>query len=102
MLAIDSVMVDRVHDGFPALEFDLPAGARAAIVVGGHLSKDSVAQAERRIAEALKVKPVQQFLIYRGAGDDDFRAPRADAFDLAAFRDWQARQALGKALHFRG
>ena len=65
VFAIDVVMVDRLHDRFPSLGFDLPPGARAAVVVRRHLSKNPVAQAERRIAEALQLEPLQQFVIHR-------------------------------------
>src|ERR1700749_4218791 len=95
MLAIAAVMVDRGHDGFPALEFDLPAGASAAIVVGRHLRQNAVAQAERRVAETFQTKAIEKFLINRGAGDDDLGAARSDAFDFSAFGDRLAGQAFG-------
>src|SRR6266567_3661322 len=102
MLPVDLVMVDSLHDRLPSFGLDLPSGAGAAIVVGRHLGENSIAQSQRRIAEALEMESLQQFLIDGRAGNDNLRAARADAFDLAALRYWQARQSLRYSSHFRG
>ena len=64
-----------------------------------HLRQQAVAQAQRRIAKALEMAAIQQFVIDDRAGDNDFRAPRTDAFNLPPFVHWQARQLLGESRH---
>src|SRR5580692_11767434 len=46
------------------------------------------------------MEAIEQFVIDHGAGDDDFRAPQADAFNLSPFVYRQASQALGEPRHF--
>src|SRR5436309_5422846 len=99
MLAVDAVMVHSRHDRFPSFGFDLPARTRAAIVVGSHLGEDAIAESEGRIAETFQVKALQQFVIDRGAGNHNFRAPGTNAFDLSALRHWQASQSFRDLSH---
>jgi len=101
MLHIHVVMGDGPSNRLPAFRFNLFAGARAAVVFGGHLRQQSVAQAESRVAKALETAAIEQFVIDDGAGDDDFRAPRTDAFNLAALVQRQAGQLLGEPRHLR-
>ena len=87
MLAVDVVVFHRLHDRFPSFGFDLLARAGAAVIIGGHLREDAIAQAERRIAEPFEVEAVQQFVVDSGPSDNNFCAARADALDFAAFGD---------------
>src|ERR1039458_4527804 len=47
------------------------------------------------------MEAVQQFVIDHGSGNDDFRAPQADAFNLAPLVHRQASQALSESRYLR-
>jgi creatinine amidohydrolase/Fe(II)-dependent formamide hydrolase-like protein len=100
VFAVDVIVIDCFQDRFPAFRFDLPAGARAAIVVGCHLREDAVAQAERRIAKTFEMQAVQQFLKNGRTGNNDLSSPRPDAFDLAPLLHRQASESFGDPAHF--
>src|SRR3974390_1586153 len=88
MLAVDAIVVDRFHNRFPSFRFDLPTGARGAVVISRHLRENAIAQAERGIAKTAKVEAVKQFVIDRGARNNDFGAAWSDALNLAPFCHW--------------
>src|SRR5262249_24345671 len=99
MFFVDAIMFDSFEDRFPAFRLDLPSGTGGAVIVGRHLRQNSIAQTKWRIAKPLEPKAFQQFVINRGAGDDDFGAAWTDAFNLASLCDGQTSQAFGDAAH---
>ena len=63
------------------------------------MRENAVAQSQGRIAKPFQVQPVQQFVIDRGAGNNNFRPPEPDAFNFSALRYRQARDAFGNPRH---
>ena len=70
-------------------------------MLGRHLRQQPVAQAQRGITKTLEMAAIEQFVVNDRPGDNDFRPPRTDAFNLLPFVHRQARQLLGDSRHLR-
>ncbi len=77
VIHVHAVVGDGGADRVPALRFDVLSGAGAAIVFRSHLRQQSVAQSQRRIAEAGQLAAFQKFGVDHRARRQRF--PRAAA-----------------------
>ena len=99
MFAVHAIVRHRIHNRFPSFRFNLPARTGSPIVVRRHLRQDPIAQSQGRVAKSFQVQALQQFVVDRSAGHDDFRASWTDAFNFPPLRYGQPRNALGHSGH---
>src|SRR5215469_2268285 len=99
MFAVDAIAIDGLENRFPSFRLDLLARTGAAIVIRGHLSQNSIAEAERGIAEPFKAKAIEELAIHDGSCYDDFRTPRPNSFYLPALSYRKTRETLSNPTH---
>src|SRR3954447_1037688 len=99
MLSINVVVLDGSEDGFPALGFDLPSGARRPVIVRSHLREDAIPKSQWRVAERLQPQAVEQFALHRAPRHNNCGAARTDAFDFSSLSNREAGQAFVDSTH---
>ena len=96
---IHAVMGNGRPDRVPALRFDVFSGTGAAVVLGGQLRQQTVAQSQRRVAEARQLAAFEKLGVDHRSCHYDFGAPWSDAGKLLALCHRKARQHFCDGAH---
>src|ERR1700675_1444090 len=97
MIQVHAIVFYSPLERVPPFRFNRSSRSCAAIVFGGHLRKDAVAQAESRITKAGEMEALQQFPVAPGACANDLGATRANPGHLCSLLEGLASNLFDNA-----